>query len=78
MVKMGVILSRDDKSMTHFLMARIAVGNDRQEQYRLPGAPMGLVKAGFVKASKKGDLQAQWDWMDRNDWFGMRSVEDGW
>jgi hypothetical protein len=77
LVKMNVILS-DDDSMTHFLMARIAVGNDRQEQYRLPGVEMGLVKAGFVKASEQGDLKAQWDWLDRHKWFGLHGVEDGW
>lgn len=45
--------------------ARIAVGNERQEQYRLPGAPMGLVLAGLVKASAPGDLEKQHVWMDR-------------
>ena len=34
-----------------FLSARIAVGNDRQEQNRLPGLNTGLVLAGFVAPS---------------------------
>lgn len=54
-----------------FLMARIAVGNDRQEQYRLPGMNMGLVMAGFVAPSEPGDLEAQYAWLGENDWFGV-------
>lgn len=53
-----------------FEMARIAVGNDRQEQYRLPGAPMGLVQQGLRK-NKPGDLDEQHKWLDRMDWFGI-------
>ena len=64
---------RDDKL---FEMARIAVGNDRQEQYRLPGAPMGLVKEGLVRASKEGDFQRHLDWLDRQHWFGLRSDDE--
>jgi len=45
--------------------ARIAVGNDRQEQYRLPGAPMGLVQVGLVRPSEPGDLEKQQAWLDR-------------
>jgi hypothetical protein len=54
-----------------FEMARIAVGNERQEQYRLPGVPMGLVKDGLVRASKVGDLKAQHAWLDRMRWFDL-------
>jgi hypothetical protein len=57
-----------------FLAARIAVGNDRQEQYRLPGVPMGLVMAGYVRPSKKGDFEKQLAWLEKNDYFGMREV----
>jgi hypothetical protein len=55
----------------NFYQARVAVGNDRQEQYRLPGMPMGLVKAGLVAPSEPGDLEAQYAWLDENDWFGV-------
>ena len=48
-----------------FDMARIAVGNDRREQYRLPGAPMGLVALGYVKPSKEGDLEKHLAWLDK-------------
>jgi hypothetical protein len=44
-------------------MARTAVGNDRREQYRLPGASMGLVGAGLVRPSAPGDLEDQFRWM---------------
>lgn len=54
-----------------FEMARIVVGNDRQEQYRLPGAPMGLVRDGLVRPSKPGDLEAQHEWLERQYWFGL-------
>jgi hypothetical protein len=59
-----------------FTMARIAVGNDRQEQYRLPGVPMGLVKAGFVRPSKPGDFEKHIAWLDENNWFGSGCEED--
>ena len=52
-----------------FAMARIAVGNDRQEQYRLPGAPMGLVGQRIVRPSVKGDLEDQHAWLERMYWF---------
>ena len=54
-----------------FLMARIAVGNDRQEQYRMPGAVMGLVMYGPVAPSEPGDLDAHHAWLDKNNWFGI-------
>jgi hypothetical protein len=47
----------------NFEQARIAVGNDRQEQYRLPGAPMGLVQSGLVKPSKAGDFDKHIAWL---------------
>ena len=50
-------------------MARIAVGNDRQEQYRLPGVPMGLAMDGQIRKSKPGDLEDQHAWLDRMQWF---------
>ena len=45
-----------------WVQARIAVANDRQEQYRLPGAPLGLVGQGLVRPSKAGDLELHNRW----------------
>jgi hypothetical protein len=59
----------DDRRGQYFEMARIAVGNDRQEQYRVPGAPMGLVAEGVVRPSKPGDLKNQLAWLERMRWF---------
>ena len=46
-----------------WVQARIAVANDRQEQYRLPGAPMGLVQKGIVQPSEEGDLDRHYEWL---------------
>jgi hypothetical protein len=59
-----------------FLMARIAVGNDRQEQYRLPGISMGLVAEGLMRASKEGDFQRHLAWLDEHRWFGIGADEN--
>lgn len=48
-----------------FPMARVAVGNDRSDQYRLPGAPMGLVLEGWMRASKPGEFERHLAWMAR-------------
>lgn len=45
--------------------ARIAVANERQEQYCLPGVPMGLVGEGLVRPSKPGDLELHNRWRDK-------------
>jgi hypothetical protein len=55
-----------------FEMARLAVGNDRREQLRLPGAPLGLVGAGFMRPSEEGDLEKHLAWLEENNWFGER------
>jgi hypothetical protein len=68
---------RDKYDSTPFIMARIAVGNDRQEQYRLPGAQMGLVLYGIVRPSKPGDLERHHAWMERHDWFGLVDCDGG-
>lgn len=60
-----------------FEAARIAVANDRQEQYRLPGAPMGLVAIGLVRPSKPGDFERQIAWLNAHGWFGEREPDDG-
>ncbi len=78
LVKMGIIGGRDpfdhghedefeDSCASAFMMARTAVGNDRQEQFRLPGVPMGLVLGGYVRASKKGDWEKHLEWQESQD-----------
>jgi hypothetical protein len=46
-----------------FPMARLAVGNDRQEQLRLPGAQLGLVGQGLMQPSEEGDLERHRAWI---------------
>ena len=48
-----------------FEMARIAVGNDRQESLRLLGAPLGLIYEGWMRASQPGELTLHHAWMNR-------------
>ena len=43
--------------------ARIAVANDRQEQLRLPGMPIGLVASGLVRPSMPGDMEKHHAWL---------------
>lgn len=46
--------------------ARIAVANERQEQYRgpwVPGVPLGLVPKYIMRPSKEGDLEKQHQWL---------------
>lgn len=57
--------SRGKDANTHFLMMRIAVGNDRQEHLRLPEVAMGLVLAGIVERSYPGDLERHHKWLDK-------------
>ena len=47
-------------------MARTATGNDRMEQLRLPGAPMGLVLAGYMKPSELGEFERHLKWLDEH------------
>lgn len=44
-------------------MARTVVANDRQEQLRLPGAPMGLVYMGYMRPCEDGDLDRHHEWL---------------
>lgn len=46
-------------------MMRIAVANDRSTQYRMPGAPMGLVLEGWVQPSVQGEFEEHLRWMTR-------------
>lgn len=62
-------LCRFNKALT-WDMARTAVSNDRQEQYRLPGVMMGMVKLGLAKPSKPGDLDRQIKWLKKVGIFG--------
>lgn len=45
--------------------ARTAVGNDREEQLRAPGIPMGLVAMGLMRPSEPGDLERHVKWQAR-------------
>ena len=47
-----------------FLSARICTATCRQEQLRLPGAPLGLVQAGYMRVSEAGDFEVHHDWLD--------------
>lgn len=57
---------------TYFLMARVAVGNDRMEALRLPGIPMGLRYDGLIRDSHPDDLHAHYAWLDRLPYFSHR------
>ncbi len=60
--------------------ARTAVGNEREEQLRLPGALRGLVALGLVRPSRPGDLARRIAWQKRclaNDQAITRSNCDG-
>jgi hypothetical protein len=68
LLRMGVI-GRGTMDDQAFEMARIAVGNDRQEQYRAPGLPLGLVQAKLMRPSAPGDFEEQLAWLKRQDWY---------
>lgn len=54
-----------------FTMLRIAVGNERQDNLRLPGYPSPL---GIIP-NVKGDFDDHLKWLDRHSWFGTKEVE---
>lgn len=62
------------KLLPRWGMARTAVSNDRMEQYRLPGAPMGLVQQGLVRPSEDGDFEDQLEWLERR---GLWNDDEG-
>ena len=70
LIRIGLIgkAARDDDSdrETAFIMARIAVGNDRQEQLRMPGMPLGLVGQGLVAPCVDGDFDRHHTWLKRH------------
>lgn len=67
-VDLGAFVRGDEQAAddywTGFRMARVAVGNDRMEQYRLPGVPMGLVQMKLMRPSAPGDFEKHLKWMD--------------
>ncbi len=75
MLKLGVLSGGRDKIPRRgtpdfdlvFGMARIAVGNDRADQYRLPGAKMGIVAMGYMKPSQPGDFERHVAWLDEHN-----------
>lgn len=49
-----------------FVAARVAVGNDRQEQLRMPGLHAGLVAQGLVRPTVDQDaLKNHYKWLER-------------
>lgn len=62
--------------LPYWEMARIAVGNDRQEQLRLPGIPKGLVAMGIMRPSQPGAFKAHHAWLDLHEWFGVDPAEE--
>jgi len=71
LIRIGLIRKarRDDEADREqaFIMARIVVGNDRQEQLRLPGFPMGLVGEGLVAPCEVGDFERHHKWLAKHD-----------
>jgi hypothetical protein len=57
----------EDWGLLTFVMARVCVGNDRQEQLRLPGMPMGLAHPSIaILRPNQGDAMSDHHaWMDR-------------
>lgn len=62
--KHDALFRADRYDLTWFIMARVAVGNDRCEQMRLPGAAMGLAYHGLIAPSQPGDLDAHMAWLE--------------
>lgn len=72
LVRIGLIGGRPQRDSdadreTAFIMARIVVGNDRQEQLRLPGVPMGMVGEGLVAPCVEGDFDRHHAWLKKHD-----------
>jgi hypothetical protein len=71
--KYGEIANAPRYDQTWFHMARVAVGNDRCDQERLPGIPKGLAYYGLIAPSQPGDWEAHMDWLRAN---GVRTPWD--
>lgn len=69
-------LLRISPSIPGFTAARIATGNCRAESLRLPGVKTGLMLYGLMQPCEPGDLDAHYEWLDGNDWFGMEENHD--
>lgn len=70
LIKLGLVIKArpgDKDWSTAFEMARIAVGNDRVDQLRMPGMPMGLVNRGYVRPCADGDLERHHKWLDEHN-----------
>ena len=68
-IRRGMIGSprdRDSDRETQFIMARIAVGNDRQLQLRAPGIVQGLVLSNIVTPSAPGDMDKHHAWLAKH------------
>lgn len=52
------------KQLLTWGMARLAVANDRQESFRLPGIAIGLVQMQLMRGCKQGDLEQHQEWLE--------------
>jgi hypothetical protein len=59
-----------------FLMARVAVANDRMDALLLPGADMGLVQMGWIRPSDEGDLDKHHAWLSEKHLWGHDPNDD--
>jgi hypothetical protein len=57
-------------------MCRVAVGNDRRDQLRAPGLPMGLVFLGLMPASRAGDIDLHRDWLEKHGLLPMEEDDE--
>ncbi len=56
------LLARLNSALS-FTMARLAVAETRREQFRIPGAPLGLVGDCIVRCSAPDDFEKHWEWL---------------
>ena len=61
-----------------FSSCRITTANERREQLRLPGAPLGLVAMRIMQPSKTGELEAHHDWLSKRvpEWLNPPCNEE--
>ena len=53
------------KLMPEWVMGRVAVANDRQEQLRAPGLPFGLVYSLLMRPNAPDALEKHHRWLDK-------------